>query len=74
MDFTLVKINDKLRFSLPFIFKYVDDLVRVVSIDKIDVTLKTSKSTKTCLKFTVKSEKDSIVLLLRHIGQSISQQ
>lgn len=58
MDVLLDEVTSRLSFPLPFIKKYVDDLVTAVPYNKIEETLTIFNSYCDKLQFTIEEERD----------------
>lgn len=64
MDSLFDDVIPKLPFQLPFIYKYVDDVICAVPLDSVDTTLNIFNSYDPHVQFTVENEKDNKVPFL----------
>lgn len=64
MDYTLDQILEKLPFEMPFIKKYVDDIICAIPKDKIDTTLQQFNQHNEHIQFTIEKEVDNCVPFL----------
>lgn len=64
MDDLLAFVTDKLDFELPFLYKYVDDIITILPKCKIDSTLLIFNSYHSRLNFTVEIENNNALPFL----------
>lgn len=64
MDFVLHNILDRLTFDVPFIKKYVDDIICAIPSNKVDETLEIFNNFHPNIQFTIEKETNNTVPFL----------